>query len=196
MVGPTNGSRTRQAFSVVNGGQDLAPANGLASNVGSDCGSVEFTREEVEGLLAFSVVNGGQDLAPANGLASNVGSDCGSVEFTREEVEGLLNEKMKTKNEFNLKEKFDQMMKYIKRLRLCIKWLQEFEGSYLLEQEKLRNLLEMAEKKCSDMEMLIKAKEEELNSIIIELRKTYSSLQEKFMKEESGRLVRLLEELH
>ncbi|XP_028067212.1 kinesin-like protein KIN-14N [Camellia sinensis] len=150
MVGPTNGSRTRQAFSVVNGGQDLAPANGLASNVGSDCGSVEFTREEVE---------------------------------------GLLNEKMKTKNEFNLKEKFDQMMKYIKRLRLCIKWLQEFEGSYLLEQEKLRNLLEMAEKKCSDMEMLIKAKEEELNSIIIELRKTYSSLQEKFMKEESGRLI-------
>ncbi|CAL5341807.1 hypothetical protein CsSME_00026283 [Camellia sinensis var. sinensis] len=149
MVGPANGSRTRQAFSVVNGGQDLAPANGTASNAGSDCGSVEFTREEVE---------------------------------------GLLNEKMKTKNKFNLKEKCDQMMEYIKRLRLCIKWFQELEGSYLLEQEKLRNLLEMAEKKCSDMEMLMKAKEEELNSIIMELRKNYSSLQEKFMKEESDRL--------
>ncbi|KAK2984782.1 hypothetical protein RJ640_004607 [Escallonia rubra] len=151
MVGPANGSRTRQAFSVVNGGQDLMVAG--------------------------------------SGPASNAGSDCGGIEFTKEEVEALLNEKMKTKNKFNLKEKCDQMLEYIRRLRLCIKWFQELEGNYLLEQEKLRNLLELAEKKCSEMEMLMEAKEEELNSIIMELRKNYASLQEKFVKEESDKLV-------
>ena len=43
------------------------------------------------------------------------------------------------------------MIEYIKRLRLCIKWFQELEGNYLLEQEKLKNLLDIAEKKCTDM---------------------------------------------
>lgn len=43
------------------------------------------------------------------------------------------------------------MLDYIKRLRLCIKWFQELEGNYLSEQEKLKDLLEMAEKKCTDM---------------------------------------------
>lgn len=151
MVGPANGSRTRQAFTVVNGGLDLHMAGGP-------------------------------------GPGSSAGSECGSVEFTREDVEALLNEKMKTKNKFNLKEKCDQMLDYIKRLRLCIKWFQELEGNYLSEQEKLKDLLEMAEKKCTDMEMLMKAKEEELNSIIMELRTNYASLQERFAKGESDKL--------
>uniref|UniRef100_A0A5B6ZFD7 Kinesin-like protein n=1 Tax=Davidia involucrata TaxID=16924 RepID=A0A5B6ZFD7_DAVIN len=149
MVGPANGSRTRQAFSVVNGGQDLTAAGGPASNAGSDCSGIEFTKEDVELLLS---------------------------------------EKMKAKNKFNLKEKCDQMMEYIKKLRLCIKWFQELEGSYLLEQDKLKHLLESAERKCAVMEMLMKAKEEELNSIIMELRKNYSFLQEKYTKEESDKL--------
>ncbi|KAA8526931.1 hypothetical protein F0562_008840 [Nyssa sinensis] len=149
MVGPANGSRTR---------------------------------------LAFSVVNGGQDLTAAGGPASNSGSECGGIEFTREDVEALLNEKMKTKNKFNLKEKCDQMIEYIKKLRLCIRWFQELEGNYLLEQDKLKHLLELAERKCSDMEMLMKAKEEELNSIIMELRKNSASLQEKLTKEQSDKL--------
>ena len=42
----------------------------------------------------------------------------------------------------------------------------------------------------------MKAKEEELNSIIMELRKNYASLQEKFMKEESDKLVRRVDELY
>ncbi|KAM7498813.1 hypothetical protein LguiA_023227 [Lonicera macranthoides] len=137
---------------------------------------------------AFSVVNGGQDLAVAGGPASNAGSDCGGIEFTREDVEALLNEKMRAKNKFNLKEKCDQMMEYIKKLRLCIKWFQELEENYVLEQEKLGNLLELSEKKCTDMEVLMKAKEEELNSIIMELRRNYTTLQEKFANEESDKL--------
>lgn len=51
----------------------------------------------------FSVVNGGQDLAVTGGTTSSAGSDCGSIEFTKEDVEALLNEKIKTKNKFNLK---------------------------------------------------------------------------------------------
>jgi len=43
------------------------------------------------------------------------------------------------------------MMDYIKRLRVCIRWFQEVEGGYLLEQDSLRALLESAEKRCTEM---------------------------------------------
>lgn len=43
--------QTRQAFSVVNGGQDLPPINGPLSNSASDCGVIEFTKEDVDALL-------------------------------------------------------------------------------------------------------------------------------------------------
>ncbi|KAJ9551289.1 hypothetical protein OSB04_015334 [Centaurea solstitialis] len=135
----------------------------------------------------FSVVNGGQDPVMV-GPASSAGSDCGAIEFTREDVEALLNEKIRTKNKFSLKEKCDSMMEYIKRLRMCIKWFQELEGDLLLEQHNLGKMLELAERKCKDMEMLMNEKEEELNSIIMELRKNYTILQEKFAKEELDKL--------
>lgn len=52
-MAPNTGTRaqTRQAFSVVNGGQDLPPTSGPQSNPGSDCGAVEFSKEDVEALL-------------------------------------------------------------------------------------------------------------------------------------------------
>ncbi|KAM4103027.1 hypothetical protein ACJW30_06G048200 [Castanea mollissima] len=137
---------------------------------------------------AFSVVNGGQDLGPNSAPASNAGSECGGIEFTREDVEALLNEKPKRKDRFNLKERCDNMVEYIKRLKLCVKWFQELEGSYILEQEKLQNTLDSAEQKCNEIEVLMQNKEEELNSIIMELRRNYTSLQEKFTKEESDKL--------
>ncbi|KAF2285842.1 hypothetical protein GH714_008373 [Hevea brasiliensis] len=86
-------------------------------------------------------------------------------------------------------ERCDNMMDYIKRLRLCIKWFQELEGFYLFEQEKLQNALEFTESRCADMEIMLKNKEEELNLIIVELRKSLSSLQEKVSKEESEKLI-------
>ena len=60
MVGTANGSRTpvtpRQAFSVVNGGQDPVLRSGPGSIAGSDCGGgIEFTREEVEALLNMKI---------------------------------------------------------------------------------------------------------------------------------------------
>ena len=48
------------------------------------------------------------------------------------------------------------MMDYIRRLRVCIKWFQEIEGGYLLEQENLRELVESVENKCNDLGTLIR----------------------------------------
>lgn len=51
MVGTARNGRVRHAFSVVNGGQDLGPSSAPASNAGSECDGIEFTREDVEALL-------------------------------------------------------------------------------------------------------------------------------------------------
>ncbi|KAG8365029.1 hypothetical protein BUALT_Bualt18G0060500 [Buddleja alternifolia] len=141
------------------------------------------TGTRLQGRQAFSEVNGGQDLLPNNGPSSNAGSDCGIIEFTKDEVEALLNKRLRVKN-LNYKEKLDQMGDCIKKLKQCIKWFQQLEEKSGAEQEKLANLLKLAEKKCNDMESLMKNKEDELNSIIMELRKNLEALQEKFAKEE------------
>ncbi|KAL8502980.1 hypothetical protein ACS0TY_021923 [Phlomoides rotata] len=137
---------------------------------------------------AFSVVNGGQDLPPTSGLQSNYGSDCGVVEFSKEDVEALLNEKLRIKNKFNYKEKSEQMGDYIKRLKQCIKWFQQLEVNNLAELENTKKLFELVEKKNNDIELQMKAKEDELNSVIMELRKNLEALQEKLVKEEADKL--------
>ncbi|KAK2639444.1 hypothetical protein Ddye_027239 [Dipteronia dyeriana] len=137
---------------------------------------------------AFSIVNGVQDLGLSSNPTSNAGSECGTIEFTREDVEALLNEKMKYKNKYNYKERCENMLDYIKRLRLCIRWLQELEGDYAFEHEKLRSALELTEQRCAEMELNLQNKEEELNLIILELRRSFASLQEKLAKEESEKL--------
>lgn len=50
---PNMGTRvqTRQAFSVVNGGQDLPPTSAPPSHSGSDDPPVEYTKETIESLL-------------------------------------------------------------------------------------------------------------------------------------------------
>ncbi|KAI3695229.1 hypothetical protein L1987_78221 [Smallanthus sonchifolius] len=151
-------------------------------------GTANGSRTPVTPRQAFSVVNGGQDPGLRSGPGSIAGSDCGGMEFTREEVDALLNTKIRTKDKFNLKEKSEIMMDYIKRLRMCVRWFQDFEGELSLEHEKLKKLFESAEKKSNEMERLMNAKEEELNSIIDELRANYSVLQEKFTKEETEKL--------
>lgn len=52
-MGPTStgAGRPRQAFAVVNNRQDVPGASDMASTEGSDCGTIEFTKEEVEALL-------------------------------------------------------------------------------------------------------------------------------------------------
>ncbi|KAI7753750.1 hypothetical protein M8C21_013349 [Ambrosia artemisiifolia] len=157
--------------------------------VGTANGSSKRPITPVTPRQAFSVVNNGaQDPGLWSGPDSISGSGLSGVKFTRDEVEALLNMKIKAKDKFNLKEKCDLMMEYIKKLRLCVKWFQDFEGGLSLEHEKLKMLFEAAEKKSNEMEMLMNAKEEELNVIIEELRANYAVLQEKFAKEESEKL--------
>ena len=43
--------RIRSAFPVANGSKDLTPDSAPVSTAGSECGQVEFTREDVEALL-------------------------------------------------------------------------------------------------------------------------------------------------
>ncbi|AES89902.2 putative minus-end-directed kinesin ATPase [Medicago truncatula] len=134
---------------------------------------------------ALTVVNGGHDVGLSSAPPSNAGSDYGVIEFTREDVEALLNEKAKKKERFNYKERCENMVDYIKRLKVCIRWFQDLEMSYSIDQEKLKNSLEMTKQKSIEIEMLLKIKEEELNLIIIEMRKNCTSLQEKLIKEEA-----------
>ncbi|WJX44748.1 Kinesin-like protein KIN-14N [Trifolium repens] len=134
---------------------------------------------------AFTVVNGGHDVGLTSAPPSNAGSDYGLIEFTREDVEALLNEKAKRKERFNYKERCENMVDYIKRLKVCIRWFQDIEMSYSIEQEKLKNSLEMTQQKSIEIELLLKIKEEELNLIITEMRKNCTSLQEKLIKEEA-----------
>lgn len=43
------------------------------------------------------------------------------------------------------------MLDYIKRLRLCVKWFQELEDSYLQEQERLRNALNYTQQRLDEL---------------------------------------------
>ena len=52
MVGTATYGRMRQAFSIVNGDQELAPNSAPPSNAGSEYGAIEFTREDVDALLS------------------------------------------------------------------------------------------------------------------------------------------------
>lgn len=45
------------------------------------------------------------------------------------------------------------MLEYIKRLRLCLRWFQEVEASYLSEHERLTVSLEIAERRLAEIGM-------------------------------------------
>ncbi|XWS19479.1 hypothetical protein CRYUN_Cryun31cG0019600 [Craigia yunnanensis] len=131
---------------------------------------------------AFAVVNNRQDVT----TAANA-EECPNHEFTKEEVEAILNEKPRAKK-FDLKAKYEHVAEHNKRLKLCVKWLQQCDENHVLDKEKLKNSLESAEKKCIDTELEKKNKEEELNAVISELRNNNASLKEKLSKEVSEKL--------
>ncbi|KAK7342561.1 hypothetical protein VNO80_25516 [Phaseolus coccineus] len=160
----------------------------LIDNIEQGVGAEKMVGTPINGRTrqAFTVVNGGgHDLGPGSAPPSNAGSDYGAIEFTREDVEALLNERAKRKDRFNYKERCENMVDYIKRLKVCIRWFQDLEMYYSLEHEKLKNSLELTQQKCIEIELLLKIKEEELNSIITEMRRNCTSLQEKLIKEET-----------
>ncbi|CDY29282.1 BnaC01g19340D [Brassica napus] len=137
------------------------------------------------------MTNGGrirQSFPGARDLTSTEGSEYGPVEFTREDVDALLHERIKYKSKYNYKERCENTMDYVKRLRLCIRWFQELELDYAFEQEKLKNAMGLNEKHCADLEVSLKEKEVELNLVIHELRKNFSSVQVQLAKEQAEKL--------
>lgn len=135
------------------------------------------------GRQPFAPVTNRQDGATSTGEAGSSEGLDEKLEFTKEEVEALLNEKIKSKK-FDLKGKLEQMNDQIRRQKQCIKWFREVEERYNQEKEKLTNTLECAENKCKETEVTMKNKEEELNSLINELKVQVVSLQESLVKEE------------
>ncbi|XP_010931849.1 kinesin-like protein KIN-14H isoform X2 [Elaeis guineensis] len=142
----------------------------------------------------LSTVNAGPnpgghgDHAAGTAPSSDAGSNGGGIEFgSREDVERLLGEKMKGKNKNDYKGKSEQMIEYIKKLRTCIRWFMELEDGYMAEQEKLRNMLDSEEKRHADIEAEMRAKVEELTTIIQELQSQHASLQESIRKEEADK---------
>ncbi|KAK8501903.1 hypothetical protein V6N13_023316 [Hibiscus sabdariffa] len=131
----------------------------------------------------FAAVNSRQEVTAAVAAPE----ECPNHEFTKEEVESILNEKPKAKK-FDLKAKYEHAADHNKRLKLCVKWFQQCDENHVLDAEKLKNSLESAEKRCIDTELEKKNKEEELNSIISELRDNNASLQDKLSKEVSEKL--------
>ncbi|KAJ8459696.1 hypothetical protein OPV22_032622 [Ensete ventricosum] len=121
-------------------------------------------------------------------VSSDGGSMAGTDFGCREDVQRLLAEKMKGKNKTDYKGKSEQMIEYIKRLRICIRWYMELEDGYMEEQEKLLNMLGSEERRHGELEFQLRAKMDELDAITKELREQNSSMQEKFTNEELEKL--------
>lgn len=143
MVGQAASGRTRQAFSVVNVAQDLSMRSDSAGNGGSDYGSVDFSKEDVEALLNEKMkgkYKSDYKVSKHNGPFL-IFFFCVLLIV----ILGLF---------FffsNLQGKCEQMTEYIKKLRLCIKWFQELEASYVTEREKNQTMIDSLEKKCDEI---------------------------------------------
>ncbi|XP_020103357.1 kinesin-like protein KIN-14H isoform X2 [Ananas comosus] len=131
--------------------------------------------------------NHGDSAAAA--VSTDAGSSGGRMEFgSREDVERLLAEKMKGKSKNDYKGKSEQMIEYIKKLRICTRWYIELEDGYLAEQEKLRSMYEAEEKRRAEIETQMSNKVEELDTMIQEIRQQYGTLLVSFRKEEADKL--------
>ncbi|XP_004309666.1 PREDICTED: kinesin-5-like [Fragaria vesca subsp. vesca] len=122
-------------------------------------------------------------------MASSFDQTCGEVEFTRELSEALLHEKFDDD-----KRDGKELAKYVKDLENCtMKW-HEKKISYLLEDERLRSLLDLAEKKCTDADSERKNKVDGLDAISSHLRQRITTLEEELAKIESEKMASELED--
>lgn len=106
------------------------------------------------------------------------------VSMTKEDIEALLNMKMKGKNKFDFKGKSEQMMDYIRRLRTCIRGLQESEASYILQKAQLQHQLLDERRDHNQTEEQLKAKQSELETSINELKLMCGALEDKLQHSE------------
>ncbi|XP_042468276.1 kinesin-like protein KIN-14N [Zingiber officinale] len=163
--------------------QDEAPLDKRRRLVGKTVTQSSNAR----GRQLLTSINAGPDPTVTRDQAAPAEAPDGAgVEFSsREDVENLLGEKMKGKNKNDFKGRCEQMIEYIKKLRICIKWYMDLEDGYLAEQEKQRHLMETEEKRHNEIEAQLRAKIDEMEVHIKELKVEYVSLLEKFEREET-----------
>ncbi|MCO5571610.1 hypothetical protein L7F22_025356 [Adiantum nelumboides] len=169
--------------------------------IGRDIFGVRVMSEpRVQVRQAFSTINLRQESAqnserdpsstPSH-LLPRVCDDGTPVSMTKDDVEALLNMKMKGKNKFDFKGKSEQMMDYIRKLRTCIRSLQEAEAAHILQKSQLHNQLLEERKENNHKEELLKAKHAEIEQDMAELKSMCATLEDKLHQLEDQKEVLL-----
>lgn len=109
---------------------------------GSESGSVEFNKEEVEALLNEKMK--GKSKFDYKVSRCNFSSETCFM-FLGFLILGFLICWL-----WKLQGKCEQMTDYIKKLRMCIKWFQELEADYVIKLEKSETALKSLETKCEE----------------------------------------------
>ncbi|MCO5610749.1 hypothetical protein L7F22_064990 [Adiantum nelumboides] len=114
--------------------------------------------------------------------------------MTKEDVEELLSLKMKGKGKFDFKGKSEQMMDYIRKLRACIRALQQSEETHVRENEETYNQLLEERKTHKTTEELLKNEKEELEKDLIDSKSVCKTLEDKLNEAEVKRKSLLVEQ--
>ncbi|KAH7433745.1 hypothetical protein KP509_07G083600 [Ceratopteris richardii] len=144
---------------------------------------------------AFSSVNAGrQERCSLGGVSTpntarlNTSDDAVTpFTITREDVDVILNLKMKGKGKFDFKGKSEQMMDYIRKLRACIRVLQQSEETYIQEKNKTYEQLLEERKTHEATEELLKGKQEELEMDLLNVKNVCKMLEEKLCMADAER---------
>ncbi|GJR29151.1 ribonuclease H-like domain-containing protein [Tanacetum coccineum] len=112
-----------------------------------------------------------QVLSPMNMHIGSSETEEGLKTYTKQEVEMLLKDRFKG-NKFDWKGKQEWTIDYIKRLKVCLKWLQDFVDE-------------------SGLQTALKSQEEEFKVTVSKLETNILSLNESLAKEESEKLAAL-----
>eukprot|EP00250_Pteridium_aquilinum_P010308 c19286_g1_i1 orf=318-2759(+) len=163
--------------------------------IGRDIFGVRVMSEpRVRVRQAFSTINLRQEsaqnserdpsAATPSRLVPRACDDGTPVSMTKENIEALLNMKMKGKNKFDFKGKSEQMMEYIRKLRTCIRGLQESEAAYIVQKEQLQSQLLDERREHNHKEEILHSKQEELEKGMAGLKLMCGELEEKLQHSE------------
>ncbi|KAJ7524216.1 hypothetical protein O6H91_18G082900 [Diphasiastrum complanatum] len=170
-------------------------------------GSQSLSESRTRVRLALTIR---QETSPVNQSPKD-GSPASNVSMQKDEdrkleIEDLLNMKMSGKTKYDFKGKSEQMMEYIKKLRACIRQLQDCENKCSEEKKQIEDQLIRQRKDHKEAEAILKAKQQELEEGLLELRQMCSALEVKLTvalsekealnveKERDGELLKALAE--
>ncbi|KAL5700212.1 hypothetical protein ACHQM5_025688 [Ranunculus cassubicifolius] len=147
--------------------------------------NISIKKSETKRIPGMSTSRTRQD--NNNSRDESASSDCNEIELNKEMVEQILKERIKIKKT-ELKLTCDQMGEYIRKLRLCVKWYQDLEETYLLGHQNLQTLLDSSQTKCTETEKQMQMKTHELDARILHLTTEHACLETKFTELESEKM--------